>query len=198
MPQCGWCLARAGSGGKSEADDAGEKESISAAVQPRLGIGRQVRPGKADRDGKTPCSRFDAWEAAMRESDSREPQAGPRSFSSGKSVSFAGSGASVEPSRGGFRDGGRDGGGLAVRRRPIPPKLYRIGEVMEYSGVSRQTIHNYTTMGLLRESKWTPGGHRLYDEFVFARLDEIARLKARRMSMQDIRRHFAQLDNENT
>lgn len=34
--------------------------------------------------------------------------------------------------------------------REKPPKLYRIGEVVDYSGVSRQTIHNYTTMGLLR------------------------------------------------
>ena len=60
--------------------------------------------------------------------------------------------------------------------------------------MSRQTIHNYTTMGLLRESRWTDGGHRLYDESVFARLDEIAELKRQRMSLQDIREHFARID----
>lgn len=76
----------------------------------------------------------------------------------------------------------------------MPPKLYRIGEVVDYSGVSRQTIHNYTTMGLLRETRWTRGGHRLYDETVFGRLDTIAELKARRKSLQDIREYFARLD----
>ncbi len=81
-----------------------------------------------------------------------------------------------------------------MRPRPIPPKYYRIGELVEYAGLSRQTIHNYTTMGLLRESSWTKGGHRLYDENVFARLDLIARLKARRASLDEIKdaiRQFA-------
>ncbi|MDY6913675.1 MAG: MerR family transcriptional regulator [Planctomycetota bacterium] len=79
------------------------------------------------------------------------------------------------------------------KRRPIPPKLYRIGEVVAYSGVSRQTIHNYTAMGLLRESRWTPGGHRLYDESVFGRLDRIAELKAKNKSLHDIREAFAHM-----
>ena len=89
-------------------------------------------------------------------------------------------------------------GARASRRRPrrgkIPPKLYRIGEVVDYSGMSRQTVHNYTTMGLLQERRWTEGGHRLYDESVFARLDAIAELKQQRMSLREIREHFARLD----
>jgi len=32
-------------------------------------------------------------------------------------------------------------------------------------------------MGLIREAKWTEGGHRLYDESVFERLSEIMRLR---------------------
>ena len=84
----------------------------------------------------------------------------------------------------------------ARTRRPIPPKLYRIGEVVGYSGVSRQTIHNYTTMGLLKEHCWTEGGHRLYDESAFERLDEIAELKAQHKSLRDIREHFALLDKQ--
>ena len=59
----------------------------------------------------------------------------------------------------------------------IPTKLYRIGELVDYTPFSRQTIHNYTIMGLIRETKWTEGGHRLYDETVFARLSEIMRLR---------------------
>ncbi len=76
-------------------------------------------------------------------------------------------------------------------RKPIPPKLYRIGEVAEYSGVSRQTIHNYTTMGLIREAQWTRGGHRLYDETVFGRLDAIEELKAQNKTMEHIREEFS-------
>jgi DNA-binding transcriptional MerR regulator len=59
----------------------------------------------------------------------------------------------------------------------IPVKLYRIGELVNYTPFSRQTIHNYTIMGLIREAKWTEGGHRLYDESVFERLSEIMQLK---------------------
>jgi len=59
----------------------------------------------------------------------------------------------------------------------IPTKLYRIGELVAYTPFSRQTIHNYTIMGLIREAQWTEGGHRLYDESVFERLSEIIRLR---------------------
>ena len=79
-------------------------------------------------------------------------------------------------------------------RRRIPPKRYRIGELVAYAGLSRQTIHNYTTMGLLPEIEWTRGGHRLYDETVFARLDKIAELKARNAPMERIRTCLERFD----
>ncbi len=59
----------------------------------------------------------------------------------------------------------------------IPVKLYRIGEVVESTPLSRQTIHNYTTMGLIEECSWTKGGHRLYDQSVFERLSMIMELR---------------------
>ncbi|MGD2094837.1 MAG: MerR family transcriptional regulator [Phycisphaerales bacterium] len=59
----------------------------------------------------------------------------------------------------------------------IPAKFYRIGELVNYTPFSRQTIHNYTIMGLIREAKWTDGGHRLYDESVFEKLSKIMQLK---------------------
>ena len=59
----------------------------------------------------------------------------------------------------------------------IPTKLYRIGELVRYTPFSRQTIHNYTIMGLIREAQWTEGGHRLYDESVFERLSRIIELR---------------------
>ncbi len=58
-------------------------------------------------------------------------------------------------------------------------RLYRIGEVMRYSGVSRQTLHNYTAFGLIREDERTPSGYRLYGEAVFERLRRIGELKGR-------------------
>ncbi|MEJ5259308.1 MAG: MerR family transcriptional regulator [Anaerohalosphaeraceae bacterium] len=69
----------------------------------------------------------------------------------------------------------------------VPAKLFRIGEIVRYTPFTRQTIHNYTIMGLIRESGWTEGGHRLYDESVFERLQKIAELK-RTKSLTEIRK----------
>lgn len=69
----------------------------------------------------------------------------------------------------------------------IPAKRYRIGEIVRCSPFSRQTIHNYTIMGLIREAEWTEGGHRLYDETVFERLARIVELRKTK-SLAQIRR----------
>ncbi len=69
----------------------------------------------------------------------------------------------------------------------IPVKLYRIGELVRYTPFSRQTIHNYTIMGLIREAQWTEGGHRLYDESVFERLSKIIDLRKTK-TLSEIRR----------
>jgi DNA-binding transcriptional MerR regulator len=71
-----------------------------------------------------------------------------------------------------------------------PKKFYKIGEIMSYTrqlrlgkdggGLSRQTIHNYTMMGLISESERTESGHRLYGEEVFERLVKIEMLKRHR------------------
>lgn len=66
---------------------------------------------------------------------------------------------------------------LKDRILQIPAKRYRIGELVRYTPFSRQTIHNYTTMGLIREVEWTEGGHRLYDESVFKKLSKIIELR---------------------
>ena len=100
----------------------------------------------------------------------------------------------------GAGDGSSDGGSQSVgigqrfadpKPIGIPPKLYRIGEIVEHSGLSRQTIHNYTTMGLLVEARRTDGGHRLYDELVFERLNGIMALKAQHKSLAYIREYYA-------
>lgn len=72
-----------------------------------------------------------------------------------------------------------------------PIKLYRIGEVVRCTSFTRQTIHNYTTMGLLPESQWSEGGHRLYDDTVFNRLARIIELRKTK-TLAQIRRIFEQ------
>ena len=68
----------------------------------------------------------------------------------------------------------------------VPSKLYRIGEIVRHTPYTRQTIHNYTTMGLIQESDWTEGGHRLYDESVFEKLWQIQELR-KTMTLGQIR-----------
>lgn len=67
-------------------------------------------------------------------------------------------------------------------------KLFKIGEVMEYSGLSRQTVHNYTLAGLIQEARRTPSGHRLYDESVFDRLEQIKVLQSKNYTLFQIKK----------
>lgn len=69
-------------------------------------------------------------------------------------------------------------------------KLHRIGEVASQSNLSRQAIHLYTAMGLIKESQTTPAGYRLYDESVFRRLKLIRKLNQRGYSLREIKRIF--------
>ena len=67
-------------------------------------------------------------------------------------------------------------------------KLFRIGEVMEYSGLSRQVIHNYTQLELIPEAKRTPSGHRLYAEGVFERIKKIKKLQSQGKTLLQIKK----------
>jgi len=125
----------------------------------------------------------------------RDSMASGRADDSGETAGQASTGGGP-----GGEDSSDDGGSqnVGIGRRfadptpiGIPPKLYRIGEIVEHSGLSRQTIHNYTTMGLLIEARRTDGGHRLYDEAVFERLNGIIALKAQQKSLAYIREYYA-------
>ena len=76
--------------------------------------------------------------------------------------------------------------GSGSRRRPLPTRYFRIRDLCDYAHVSRQTIHNYNQLGLIRAAKLTEGGHRLYDESVFDRIDKISALKSRQYSLKQI------------
>jgi DNA-binding transcriptional MerR regulator len=69
---------------------------------------------------------------------------------------------------------------------PAPPKRYKVGEIMRHTGLSRQTIHNYTMLGLIHAVERTESGHRLYDESVFERIQRIELLKIHR-TLNEIR-----------
>jgi hypothetical protein len=69
----------------------------------------------------------------------------------------------------------------------IPVKLFRVSEIAQHLGLTRQTVHNYATIGLITEETRTPGGQRLFSESVFGRLIQIQHLK-RTHRLYDIRR----------
>lgn len=71
-------------------------------------------------------------------------------------------------------------------------KLFKIGEVMQYSGLSRQTIHNYTLAGLIQEARRTVSGHRLYDETVFDRIEQIKTLQGKNYTLYQIKKILEQ------
>ncbi|MBN2397599.1 MAG: MerR family transcriptional regulator [Deltaproteobacteria bacterium] len=66
-------------------------------------------------------------------------------------------------------------------------KLFKVWEVMKYGGISRQTVHNYTQMRLIKETERTDSGHRLYDEKVFERLEKIKKLQEKGHSLLQIK-----------
>ncbi len=65
---------------------------------------------------------------------------------------------------------------MVIKKTP-PPKRYKVGEIMKHTKLSRQTIHNYTILGLISAIERTDSGHRLYGEGVFPRLRKIELLK---------------------
>ncbi len=75
-------------------------------------------------------------------------------------------------------------------------KLFKIGEVMQYTGLSRQTIHNYTLAGLIQEARRTPSGHRLYDEVVFDRLEQIKTLQIKNYTLFQIKKILEEKNNK--
>lgn len=82
----------------------------------------------------------------------------------------------------GWDEPGTDGAAVAA-----PRKLYRVSEIAAHLGLTRQTLHNYATIGLITEERRTDGGQRLFDESVFERLALIQRLK-RTHRLHEIRR----------
>ena len=70
-----------------------------------------------------------------------------------------------------------------------PERPYRIGDLAEKVGVSRQVISTYCMYGLLSEVDRTPGGQRLFDKNAVRRIQLIQDLN-RRYTLREIREIF--------
>ncbi len=69
------------------------------------------------------------------------------------------------------------------------PTLYRIGEIAEMAGVSRQVVSTYCMYGLIAETTRTPGGQRLFDAATVRRIQLLLDLK-KRYTLREIREIF--------
>ena len=69
---------------------------------------------------------------------------------------------------------------------PLPRRLWKVGDLIRATGLTRQTLHTYTLLGLITEEERTPGGQRLFGDEVFARLRRIDALKRRGLRLSEI------------
>jgi DNA-binding transcriptional MerR regulator len=66
-------------------------------------------------------------------------------------------------------------------------KLYKTGEVLKGTGISREVFYRYLTMGLIRPAKLSAGGHNLFAETVFKHVVLIQGLNASGFALRDIK-----------
>src|SRR5215471_18839285 len=66
-------------------------------------------------------------------------------------------------------------------------KLFQAREFARLSGVTVRTLHHYDRLGLLKPSRYTRTGFRLYSEDDFARLEQIVALKFIGFSLNEIK-----------
>lgn len=61
-----------------------------------------------------------------------------------------------------------------------------VKEVSEFTGVSVRTLHHYDAIGLLKPSRVTEAGYRLYDDATLQRLQSILLFRTLRFSLKEI------------
>ena len=65
--------------------------------------------------------------------------------------------------------------------------MFQAREFAERAGVTVRTLHHYDRLGLLKPSRYTEAGYRLYGEADFARLQQIVMLKFIGLSLKEIK-----------
>lgn len=66
-------------------------------------------------------------------------------------------------------------------------KLFQSRDFARLTGVTVRTLHHYDRLGLLKPSRYTSAGFRLYSEDDFARLEQIVALKFIGFSLNEIK-----------
>ena len=69
-----------------------------------------------------------------------------------------------------------------------PTSFFHTHEFAQRAGVTVRTLHHYDRLGLLKPSRYTDAGYRLYGERDFARLQQIVVLKFIGLSLKEIKR----------
>lgn len=69
-------------------------------------------------------------------------------------------------------------------------KLYKTGEVLEQSGISRQMLYRYMQMDLITPAETTATGRNLFASIVFKQIKMIQQLNER-YTLRDIREIFS-------
>src|SRR5438445_8269847 len=67
-------------------------------------------------------------------------------------------------------------------------KLFQAHEFGELTGVTVRTLHHYDRLGLLKPSRYSRAGYRLYSERDVARLEQIVALKFIGFSLNEIKK----------
>ncbi|HKP77069.1 MAG TPA: MerR family transcriptional regulator [Longimicrobiaceae bacterium] len=63
---------------------------------------------------------------------------------------------------------------------------WKVGELARETGLTVRTLHHYDEIGLLRPSRRTPKGHRLYGEADVARLQQVTSLRQLGFALEEI------------
>jgi DNA-binding transcriptional MerR regulator len=69
-------------------------------------------------------------------------------------------------------------------------KLWKAGELARFTGLTRQSLHQYVLLGLLVPVETTKGGQRLFDQKAAERIKLIRDLLANGYTLRDIRDTF--------
>ena len=64
---------------------------------------------------------------------------------------------------------------------------WKVGELARETGLTVRTLHHWDEIGLLRPSRRTPSGHRLYGDADLARLQQVTSLRQLGFALEQIR-----------
>lgn len=72
------------------------------------------------------------------------------------------------------------------------PSMMPVGKAAEKAGISRQSLQYYLMMGLVKATRVTPSGRRLFDEAAIAKIKLVKELNDSGYSLRDIRELFVE------